>query len=167
MKTLTFALALVLGTSSAFGQDCKSEKDAFTGAQTVSFSYKNESLVYKMVNDSATLQIKFNYAGEFNTAVPAGTEFLLKSSADEIIKMKSSKPAYPVSSVSGTSIISQYQYTINLTKSDLEAITKSDLVMMRHPDGKGGTTDFAFKGFGKKWGKALVNGATCILSHMK
>jgi hypothetical protein len=167
MKIKLLAAVLMLAISTATAQDCKIEKDAFTGDQTVTFSYKNESLVYKLVRDTATLQIKFNYAGEFNTVVPAGTEFLLKSSTDEIIKLASSKPAYPVSSISGTSIISQYQYNINVGKEQLTAITKSQLVMMRHPDGKGGTTDFEFKGFGKKWGKALLGGAECILSNMK
>lgn len=167
MKIKSLLVVFICTTLSAFSQDCKVEKDAFTGAQTVSFSYKNESLVFKLVDDKATMSLKINYTGEFNTSVPAGTEFLIKSETDEIVKLVSNADAFPVSSFNGSTIISQYIYNIDLDKEKLEAITKSKLTLMRYPDGKGGTTDMAFKSFWKKWGKAITNGATCLLENMK
>ena len=167
MKIRSLILAFMALAVTAGAQDCESEKDAFTGAQTITFSYKNESLVYKLVNDSATLMIKINYSGEFNNSVPGGTPFLLKSTTDEIITLKSSKETFPVTSFNGSSIISQYNYVMNLDKALLESITKDQLVLMRYPDGKGGTTDMAFKSLWKKWGKALTKGANCLLENMK
>lgn len=167
MKFKTLFVALLAISTCASAQDCKVEKDAFTGAQTVSFSYKNESLVYKLVDGAATLSIKINYSGEFNNSVPAGTPFLLKSASDEIITLKSSKETFPVTSLSGSTIISQYLYVIDLDKATLEAITKDELTLMRYPDGKGGTTDMEFKSLWKKWGKALTKGANCLKENMK
>ena len=142
------------------------QDDPFTGAKTVSFDFKNKSVYFTLANDSARLEIKFNYLGEFNTAVSKGAEIMLKFDTGDILKLATDKAAYPVTSVSGTTIISQYTYSMPLRKEVLTQLSSGTLSMMRHPDGKGGFTDIEFKGGAKKWGKSLANGAQCLLSNL-
>ncbi|MFT4681064.1 MAG: hypothetical protein ACI9FU_000931 [Granulosicoccus sp.] len=160
---LSFAVSITV----TFAQDYKVETVAFTGEKAVSFDFRNKSVYYSLVGDSAKLEIKFNYSGEFNTVVNAGTEFMLKTEGDKVLKLKTSKPVFPVTSLMNTAIISQYTYSISLTPENLGGIAESTLLMMRHPDSKGGTTDVEFKERAKKWGKSIVDGAQFLLGNMK
>lgn len=158
-------LILIFAVSAASGQ-CKVEADAFTGKKTVHFSFRNETLVFSLVDEKPSIQIKFNYSGEYNSIEKAGSEMMVKTDGGEVMTFKTIKDAPPVTTVNGYSILSQYTYLFAPTKEDLEKIAGSKLTNMRYPDGKGGHADLEFKGGAKKWGKAMVEGAQCLLENM-
>ncbi len=91
---------------------------------------------------------------------------MVKTDGGDVLSFKTTKDAAPVSSVTGYTIISQYGYIFSPTKEELQKIAGSKLTNMRYPDGKGGQTDLEFKGGAKKWGKAMVEGAQCLLEKL-
>jgi hypothetical protein len=170
MKKIILRYSLLLITTiflsnESFSQ-CKAEKDPITGEMVLNYKF-GEALSYTVKDTGIYFEMMFNYIGQLNVVAKAGNSLFFKFENGDILEFKTTNDAHPVTKVSGATVFTNYTYQTLFTKSAIETISSSKVVLVRYPDLKGGFTDIELTGLRKKFAKKIQEGATCIKDNLK
>ncbi len=167
MKKLVVVLFMLSLTFTGYSQGCKSEKDAFTGEDVVSYSHMSRVFFYDYKDGKIYLRMQFNYGGVKEKIIPKGSKFMLKFKDNTIISINTMQDATPTPNATTEAILTQYMYKFEITKEQLEKFVESKLTLIRYPGIEEEYLDMDFtKLFTKKYANKFKEGANCILDHM-
>jgi len=162
---LLFAL-LLMNFTTLNAQKCKVGKDPITNESVVTFDYGSRAVYFEYKGSTIHLEMRFNYNGVYKVIVPKGTELIFKLENGEIIKLPTITDTPPktdaATSSSSMYIYTNYCYQMELTKEQVTKLADSKVILLRYPDGQGGTLDYTPKGLGKILTNAINKGANCI-----
>ena len=166
MKKLIVVIFMLSLTSMGYSQGCKSEKDAFTGEDVVSYSHMSRVFFYDYKDGKIFLKMLINYGGVKETIIPKGSKFMLKFKDNTIDRLNSIKDATPTPNATTQVILTRYMFKFEITEEQLEKFAKSKLTLIRYPGIEEEYLDMDFtKLFTKKFANKFKEGAKCILKH--
>ncbi len=167
MKRLVVIIFMLALASVSYSQGCKSEKDAFTGEDVISYSHFSRVFFYDYKDGKIFLKMQFNYGGLKEKVFPKGSKFMLKFKDNTIVRLNTIREATPTPNATTQAVITQYMFKFELTEEQLEKFAKSKLTLIRYPGIEEEYLDMDFtKLFTKKYANKFKEGANCILEHM-
>jgi len=170
-STFVLGILFVLSTNLVHAQKCryvKNEIDPITNEITrsikllfylESYGCAEARIIYNRMGDNYNILIDVKSAGELNHIVKPGAEMILKLSSGEIIKLKSTEPASPISTVEGNSICTTFKVKFDISKDIMVGISKDPIVFIR-TDFNNGLNDLKLK---KKNSERTRSFALCML----
>lgn len=169
MKRVHFLLMVVflLSAGAAVSQECKTEKDPFTGEKVVTANLGNRWVYFENKAGKTKFEIMFSYAGSLNTLVPKGTEILMKLKSGDVLKLHTVSDAHPKLTAGIAGVFSGYTFETELEKVEINKLSLDKVVLIRFPDLKAGGTDLDPKApGGKGYFKAIMKSAKYLMKNI-
>ena len=160
-------LLLIIFTVEGYAQKCETKKDPFTGEEVVEYDFGKKVVKFRTENEKIYLEMKFQYYGEQNVMISKGTDFFIKLKNEEVLKLKTTTNAAPMSRIAGSYIMTLYTYQFEISKKELTQLVNSEATMIRYPNPNGETLDFKLTGGNARIKKHLSKGSSCIFDNLK
>ena len=166
MKKLVVVLFMFSLTSMGYSQGCKSEKDAFTGEDVVSYSHASKVFFYEYKDGKIFMKMQLNYNGVKEKVIHKGAKFMLKFKDNSIISLNTIQDASPTPNATPQIIVTLYMFKFEITEEQLHQFAKSKLTLIRYPGIEEEYLDLDLtKIFTKKYANKFKEGAKCIINH--
>ena len=166
MKYLFVVLLSLSLSTIGFSQGCKSEKDAFTGEDVVSYSHASQVFFYDYKDGKVFMRMQLNYNGVKKKTISKEAKFMLKFKDNTIVSLHTIQDASPTPDATTETLMTHYMFKFELTNEQLEQFAKSKLTLLRYPGIEEEYKDLDFtKLFTRKYATKFIEGAKCILEH--